>query len=573
MTNKIIKLALAITIFGMASCSEVLVEEPKSLLTAKFLETPSGVNAALSSAYSDLRYFYGGEGGMSVTCAGTDEWQKGPDGNLVINTYGSSLASEGLMGNTWNWGYTAINTTNAVIKYAEVSGMPAADAKRVLGEAKFLRAQWYFTLVQLYGALPLSLDFISEPSTEAYRDPVSDVYDAIVSDLETAKADLPATTDEPGRATAAAAYHLLSKVYLTRATSVAKKTTDYQSAYDNAMYLIDNASSFNVELLKDFKKVHEIANEHNKEILFTVERSTDELYNDLKTTYKNNQSSFYFRPNYSAIVPGLIRTIEYGRPWHRVRPTNYLLEVVFKDRIEDTRYGKTFQTVWLVNDEASCTDKSFKNGDIALWLPGTENYDSNVKALKIFKPSQYYGNVMAGGTTQTLSVFPSLTKYDDNQRPTIADASVRPHVVYRFAETYLIAAEAAMYLSKAAESRALINVIRTRGAYSADRSDGDNALAVQRVTNKTPDMTNIDEGISFILDERSRELCGEYMRWYDLARTRTVDDQCQLLYRIRNLVPEIPAKTTIQDYHVLRPIPQEQLDLTSNEFLNNPGYY
>jgi len=572
MTNKIIKLALALTVFGMASCSDVLVEEPKSLLTAKFLETPSGVNAALNSAYSDLRYFYGGEGGLSVTCAGTDEWQKGPDGNLIINTYGTSLASEGLMGNTWSWGYTAINTTNAVIKYAEASGMAEADAKRVLAEARFLRAQWYFTLVQLYGALPLSLDFISEPSTEAYRDPVSDVYEAIVSDLETAKADLPATTDQPGRATGAAAYHLLSKVYLTRATSEAENASDYQSAYDNAKYLITNASSFDVALLKDFSDIHTPRNEHNSEILFTVERSTDELYSDYLTTYKNNQSSFFFRPNYSAIVNGLIRTIEYGRPWHRVRPTNYLLEKVFEDRKEDTRYEKTFQTVWLVNDEGNCADKSFKNGDTAMWLPGYETYKA-AKALKIFTPSKYYNNPsLIDGSLQTLSVFPSMRKYDDIDRPTIADASVRPFIVYRFAETYLIAAEAAMYLNKASESRELINEVRARGAYKADRSDADNALAVQRVTGRTPQMTNIDEGISFILDERSRELCGEYMRWYDLARTRTADGQCQLLYRIRNLVPEIPAKNTIQDYHVLRPIPQSQLDLTSNEFLNNPGY-
>jgi hypothetical protein len=90
--------------------------------------------------------------------------------------------------------------------------------------------------------------------------------------------------------------------------------------------------------------------------------------------------------------------------------------------------------------------------------------------------------------------------------------------------------------------------------------------------NKVPDMADIDLGINFILDERSRELCGEYMRWWDLVRTRTSGGDVQLLYRVRNLSPALPFANAIQDYHVLRPIPQGQIDLTSNDFPQNEGY-
>jgi len=573
MKRKIQDITVILLMLFLASCSDYLDENPKSLLTAQYLETADGVNAALVSAYSDLRYFYGGEGGLSITVAGTDEFQKGPDGNTNINLYGAGLAAEGLVGNTWDWGYTSINTTNAVIKFAPGSGMDDEELKRVVAEARYIRATWYFLLVQEYGALPLNLEFTSVPSTEAHRDPVSEVYAAVVSDLEAAKLDLPATTDQPGRATAAAACHLLSKVYLTRATHAeAGEATDYQQAYDNAMHLINNRDTYGLALLTDFADVHKPRNEHSSEIIFTVERSTDILYNDAdpnENGNKNNRSSFFFRPNYSAIVKGLVRSIEYGRPWHRVRPTDYVLEKAFAERNDDTRYNKTFQTVWLVNDPANVEDKSFVEGDTAIWLPGVENYDRSVKALKIFPPSQYYN-----GETQTLSIYPSMCKYDDIDRPTIADASVRPFIVHRFSETYLIAAEAAMYLGKPAEAVSLLNVVRARAAYDPGRSDAENALAAQRITNRTPDMTNQDEGINFILDERSRELCGEYMRWLDLARTRTGSGQVMLLYRIRNLEPAIPAKNSIQDYHVLRPIPQgSQIDLTTNEdFIQNPGY-
>ena len=582
MRNKIKYIAMIFVLAFTVSCEKFLEEEPKSLLTAKYLETEDGVMSALYSCYSDLRLLWGPEAGMVATCAGTDEWQKGPDGNTNFNLYQTGMAADGAISGLWNWGYTSINTANAVIKYAPLSGMEEDEAAVIVAEAKFMRANWYFVIVQTFGACPLNLEFISEPSTEAYRDPVQDVYEAIVADLEEAKQVLPVKQQQFARITRAAAYHLLAKVYLTRATQpFADKNSDYQEAYDNAMELINNKNTYDLELLQDFETVFKPRNEYNKEVILLVDRNTDILFNSATdpstsgiTDYRRNMAFFFFRPNYSSWVPGLVRDIPYGRPWHRQRPTNYLLDLVFQDRIDDTRYDKTFQTVWLLNDAAGITSPGFSVGDTAVWMPGYETYRA-AKAVAVYPPSQYYGNF-----GQTKSIYPSMRKYDDIDRAAIQECSVRPFIVYRFAETYLIAAEAAMYLSMPAESVALINVVRDRAAYNPNRSTAENILAAQRLRNKVPSMTDVDEGIAFILDERSRELCGEYMRWWDLVRTRTGDGTVQLLYRVRNLVTptnysddgHIPAHLNIQDFHVLRPIPQGQIDLTSNEFPQNPGY-
>lgn len=71
--------------------------------------------------------------------------------------------------------------------------------------------------------------------------------------------------------------------------------------------------------------------------------------------------------------------------------------------------------------------------------------------------------------------------------------------------------------------------------------------------------------LDFILDERTRELCGENMRWLDLVRTN------KLLERVRLHNPE--AAPHIQPKHVLRPIPQTQIDAvtTGNRYSQNPG--
>jgi len=582
MMNKIKYIAVIFVLALMVSCEDFLKEDPKSLLTAQYLETESGVWSALYSAYSDMRYVYGGESAMNATCSGTDEWQKGPDGNANFNLYQSGMAADGAITGLWNWGYTAINTSNAVVKYAPLCGMSDADAAMVTAEAKYLRATWYFIIVQTFGPCPLSLDFNQEPSTEAYRESVADVYAAIIDDLEEAKNVLPAVAEADGRVDAAAATHLLAKVYLARATTTgANASSDYQQAYNNAMELINNKGDYGLELEQDFAKVFEPRNEHGSEIIFTVERNTDILYNDAGnpsgsgSSSKNNIAFMFFRPNYSAWgVGGLIRDIPYGRPWHRVRPTNYLLDVTFAERSDDSRYFKTFQTVWLLNDAAGITAPGYVVGDTAAWLPGYENPPA-VKAVKTFPPSQYYNN-----NGQTMSIYPALSKYNDIDRPDVAESSVRPFIVHRFAETYLIAAEAAMYLDKPSEATDLINVVRDRASYLEDRTAAENVLAAQRMRNKVPDMSDKSAGIDFILEERSRELCGEYMRWWDLVRTRTASGDVQLLYRIRNLVSpihysddgHIPAYANISDFHVLRPIPQTQIDLTSNEFPQNDGY-
>ena len=550
-------------------CNDKLEEEPRSVLTPAYFGTAQGMEAGVTAAYSGFRYFYGTEGSMQLTVYGTDEYTAGQEGTRTYNAYDVAAvnASNAVFAGPWNRHYTYINTCNGIIELGPTVQMDETLKNRLIAEAKFLRAQYYFNLVRLYGDVPLNLTFNTTPTTEATRAPLADVYTAIIKDLTEAITALPDKQPQPGRAAKGPAMHVLAKVYLTRAGSTAKQGDDYRNAYNTAKSLIDNRATYGLNLLPDYADVHREGNEYNSEVIWTVERSNNPQFNDLGNADKENRSSFFFRMYYE-LLPGLSRTIQYGRPWVRYRPTEWLLGTAFGERTNDTRYNKTFQTLWLANNAATIpkwtqadvdagnveaskvNQPKFTVGDTAVWMPGYE-IPAAVQAktrYTILTPSEY-----------TPAFFPTMTKYDDTRRLAVNDASIRPYIVYKLSETYLIAAEAALIDGRPGDGLPYINTIRQRAAFSANRTAEGNAAATAAMTITAADLT-----IDFILDERSRELTGETMRWFDLVRTG------KLLERVKLYNPD--ARNNIQPYHVLRPVPQTQIDLTTNTFQQNTGY-
>lgn len=226
--------------------------------------------------------------------------------------------------------------------------------------------------------------------------------------------------------------------------------------------------------------------------------------------------------------------------------------------------------------------------------------------------------------------FPSLSKHFEADRTSINDnRGMRDEVLARSAETYLMAAEAKIRLASLgsgsySDALSYINAVRNRGAYKEgeDRSyyvDGaesyptsdytqplsDNSYMRENsyyesnnipVTTVATDLTitstsalpaedeavitklgyasEYDRMLCLILNERTRELCGEWLRWEDLSRTKTLVSRVIAYNR--------EAKANIQEHHNLRPIPQTFLDgiykdghpLTADEkaAMQNPGY-
>lgn len=167
---------------------------------------------------------------------------------------------------SWRGHYQGIFRANVAIDgIPKVPAMDETLRKRLIGEAKFLRAHFYFNLVRWFGDLPL----ITRPLTqdEFYtqtRAGSAEIYKLIVSDLTEAIANLPEKSayapEDLGRVTKGAARGLLAKVYLT--------TKDYVNAEKYALEVI-NSNEY--KLLADYTKIFLPEGENSSESVFEVQ--------------------------------------------------------------------------------------------------------------------------------------------------------------------------------------------------------------------------------------------------------------------------------------------------------------
>jgi starch-binding outer membrane protein, SusD/RagB family len=580
-------LILLTIIFPLANCTKILEEQPRASVTPDYFTTPGGVLGGITGVYSDMRNLWGTEGFLNMVVGGTDEVLKGGSGNPNFFEYG--IVNSDIAG-LWNIAYQDINTINGVLQYGATIDLPDATRKQYLAQAKFLRAFYYFYLVQTYGDVPLHLQFVTTASTADSRAPIADVYAQIIKDLTDATADLPAIPTAPflGKAaTSATAKYLLAKAYLTRGWSAATVSGDFQTAYTLCTELIANKATYGLDLWQDFATVNIKANDYGKEVLFVIDHSSDLKYGEYTTGQfaagaKENKSNFYFRPNYPTVTANyplstgtavMIRDIPNGRPFIRVRPNGpYLINQAFADRINDSRWDNTFQVTWIANNGVVVTPRGTltPNIDTAIWTPPFEVSATRRAAFKgiIVTPSGAPKNDPTAKNSWDPAIFPSMNKYDDATRASLNDGSTRPFVMFKFSEVYLIAAEAAFKGGGTLQNAAdMLNVLRQRAAFRPKNTVAQNAAAVAAVT-ITPAQVTLD----FILDERTRELYGEYQRWWDLVRTRTLSSRLNTWNKLE-AYPKY-ALSNPPDAFMLRPVPQTQIDLVTAgpPFPQNPGY-
>jgi starch-binding outer membrane protein, SusD/RagB family len=565
--SKYIKIfGLVILMFSGQACKDILQENIVSQIGNEYLNTAAGFNGAVNSAYSSLRAYYGSQQGLTFTEYGTDIYATGADGGYKgFHFYDNQLIPtvdwiQGL----WDELYRGINTCNAVIDRSKtVTGVSDAVKTQRVAEAKYLRGLYYFLLYMHWGGVDLRMTETLVPTKVTKRATDKEMYDAIIGDLEAALPGLPAriasTSNDYGRATKPACEHLLGYIYLTRNNSTQKGSGDLQKA---VTYLTDVVSgTHGFSLLPDFASVFDETNQLNNEVVWAVQYTNDPATNtpaaDNNGNTGGNNLHLFFGMQYD-VQAGMQRDVFYGRPFKRLRPTQYLIEQAFADKTNDSRFAKSFRNTWLCNKPGTYTafalddskagmSLTYKAGDTTMYIADFEM----TKAERAKRKYQVITPKFAGGFFNE-AIFYTLTKFFDTKRPDLTYThGSRDFFVFRLADTHLLLAEAQLLAGNRAEALANINKVRQRAAFAG----------------KTAAMTITDAQLNmdFIMAERARELAGEQIRWLDLKRWG------KLVERVKLYNPQ--AAVNIKDIHNLRPIPQPQIDRTQDgAFTQNSGY-
>ena len=261
-------LTVGLLLLGAGSCQKSFLElTPQTGVTvANFFQSEDDYNKAVTGTYRPLQSLYYdayvmGEMRSDNTYYLFNTSNRG--GQIVekenINTF-TDAATNGYVYNKYINDYSGIAKANAVLQRIDGATLPAASKASLKGQAEFLRAFYYFDLVQYFGGVPLHLTEVATVADAALpRSSVADVYKQILADAVDAAAQLPKTQTVKGQATQGSAKMLLGYVYMTL------------KQYADAEKVLKDVTGLGYGLLSDYAAVFDPANKNSVESIFEVQ--------------------------------------------------------------------------------------------------------------------------------------------------------------------------------------------------------------------------------------------------------------------------------------------------------------
>lgn len=552
---------LLLLVFSLGGCKDYLDEENKSNIIAEdYYKTQEGYEKLINAAYSTLRnvYAYTGTSSAYMFSAGTDMYVEGRTGDQPrsLSEYRNLNPDDPYVLSFYTNLYKSIQTCNTALYFNENTAANA-DLPVRKGEMQFLRAYYYFLLVQTFGGVPIVTDRITVPQSEFNRNSADEVYVFIISEMNAALGAVPETSAQYGRVTKRAVRHYLAKVHLTRGYESFGTPQDFQTAAQFADAAINGQ-----RLTTSFEDLFYPGNDRDPEILFSIQFDPTSL--PTATTGGNGQGNFFgpYQGGQGAVQ---------GYPWrnYALVPTMYTFDTFTEN---DARFDATFM-VYHYARYYDYYDKKDDRANLNIRFYYKPKWDTRTEAQWKAEDPAHRNNAtvipysLAWESSQRTvadNASPTVKKFDDpkSQFSVGNGSSSRDLFLARLGETYLIAAEAYFKAGNNGLAAERINEVRRRAAKPG------------RLAQMTIGAGDVN--INFILDERARELVGEFHRWFDLKRTGTLVERTQTLNRDiktnwfdQGINPFLGPDGQLK---ILRPIPTAALDLNNADVQQNPGY-
>lgn len=549
--NPLLYGVLAFTLCIAGGCNSNIDLDPEGIITAEgYFKSADDYEKALAALYDRLNvngYDLWLDG---VTDNGlvTHSWNQGYDfGRGIANT------SSAFPANKWDQGYISIQRANNVVnnidKYEWSGGESNADRNRVLGEARTLRDYFYLDLVSVFGHI---MFYTENPTTVAesrevkqVQDP-KEVYDFLLEDLSKAISELPDQPSNKSKIGKAAARMLRARTAAYAAGYLNDKSY-FQITLDETAQLLASAPQ-----LADFDKLFVSGCEDLDEVILVKSYSLDKT---------NGWGQFYNQSigGYCVTTPvkALVDAFEY------IGERNEALPYENKDpRFYQTIYapgaelrGKYFNTI--PNNVVERDGKTYFDPD---------------KDYGAFQDKEVsVGDVLSEGGGSEWNKTPTGLSWKKYCQEAETSTTYNSYIVFRYAEAYLLRAEALVETGGSAEeAKSLIKAIRDR---AGNTNDIDKMIA-ERYNGSL---------LELIRNERRVELAQEGLRFADIRRWNILLDVMNqpvegIEYRDFSsgtpkhtvLIPAERVAYTSRDFWW--PIPQAEIDLNEGYITQNEGW-
>jgi len=513
---------------------KLALTNPNNLSPETFFKSAAQVQSAVDAVYGSLqttgmynRGIWYGNDNMSHenTCNSQQEADKRQWLNFTQD------ATHSLTEAYWNSCFRGVTKANFVINNAKlINDIPEvflsqAMKDKYIGEAKFLRALYYFYLVDKFGDVPLYLGVDPAENFGLPRTPKAQVWAQIEADCIDATTKCLAKADEvPGRATKGSAWALLGKARL------------YQQNYAGALEAFKNITGYNLEpvYFNNFMEETENGPESLFEVQFSKAAGYSDAWNSDRTDQGVNEATFRAQ-EYSCL--GWFNVFVSEDLWNE-------FETAAVNGVKtDPRRG---YCVYQTGDK-------YDNNTLTMTI------DPVTVAATATTPADFY---VRRGWKKYQNYYKAAAESDN-------ESGINMKVI-RYADVLLMMAESEAKRPGGSLATAIGYMNQVR-----NRADVLMPLYGSAAMNAIYPVGTLADFMLALEHERKVELCGEQIRFSDLVRwdrLNTFLTSAKLL----NSLPKADKAALVFSYpkNMLYPIPQKEIDVNPKieQADQNPGY-
>lgn len=583
---------LVLTGQSFYSCKKALQQPPLGSVSEELVANKNGVNSLLIGAYAAL---YGMQG-ENQSLGGGEAWQGSPS-NWVFGSIAGGDASKGSDGSDqpaidpianfysdannayyngkWKALYEGVSRTNNVLKFlAKATDITPEEGKIIAGQARFLRAHFYFEIKKFWNNAP----WIDETTTD-FNQPVStELWAKITSDLKFAYENLPVTQGETGRVNKWAAGAYLAKSYLYQ-----KKYADAKAVFDVVIPSGVTSSGKKYDLNALFEDNFLPGKENNPEEVFTIQMAANA--DPSGPTSGNNGDMLNFPYG--------------GSPFGCCGFFQPSIDLVNRFRTNETT-GLPYLSNY--NDYAVKNDMGVGGGTEFIPDQGTLDPRIDWTAGRRGIPYLDWGNYPGAAWIRDQSyggpygpkknIYWQKTAATDADKTTWAPGSAINYLVIRFADVLLQAAECEAQAGSLATAQQYVNRVRARAAnkegWVYKYIDDSNPLggfsdvpAANYKVSAYPAGDFASQGQAYALSaiyyERKIELAMEGHRFFDLVRWGIAEKELNAYFNFQGkITSDVRRGKFTSGRNEYYPVPQRQIDLSiqggKKILTQNPGY-